>query len=95
MAYAYAGICGAVGLFLLVLGRKSREFYVAGGLFLLFGMSWLGMALFPALLERGWLSLLVRLAQGLNLVALVLFVARHRRKTPPASGHQTDDPGIQ
>ena len=82
MNYGYAAVWLAAGLFLIVwMGRQKREFYVAGGLFFLFGIGWLLLAIFPQVMETGWVRVLVKVVRTLMMVGMCLFFV-YRKPVP-------------
>lgn len=92
MNYGYAAVWMAAGLFLLVwMGRQKREFYAAGGLFLAFGIGWLLLAIFPQVMELGWVRVLVRAVQTLMLVGMCLFFVRYKPVRPPEKTDRNPD----
>lgn len=81
MQYVYAGVWFLIGLVLMVyMGRQSKLYIGAGGIFFLMGVWWLLQAIFPeAAFIHGWLSWVVKIVLGLGLVGLCVIFFRERR----------------
>lgn len=81
MQYVYAGIWLLMGLVLMVyMGRKSKLYIGAGGIFFLMGVWWMLQAIFPdAAFFRGWMNWVVKIVLALALIGLCALFFRERR----------------